>query len=288
MGNALALIAKEKNEPLPPPLRIIFVRHGQSLNNFNCQHSLWGAHHSDPPLTQIGRSQSLAMGRLLSTQRGRGTDPLGQEIDLRHCRTIYTSDMRRAVETGVCVSQGWGGGRSVTPVPFFSEMSNWGGYLGSDTSVTPPTQGQYKEQVAQLQRVGGSLDVDAGWDAATWRESQRCAGDYDACHKGFVTRVLPWLQRRHRHDKEGGAVVVVGHGRYLRWLLGIWARLKNTAVVVATYDEQKGFTDVTAVELPQRHHRMHRDFASGSRDIRCTSELIRYHTFVASGPPSPQ
>ena len=229
---------KDVVAPVAPSFSILFVRHGLSQNNLMKQigstgYTLDGCrlvklpHHCNAPLTMPGREQALAVGELLGNQ--------ANERKL-YTGAIFTSDMNRAIQTAGCLSLGWRraqphGPRSVRVLPFFSEMG------GHNCIVRRQEVQEY------LQSWGCDLDY-GGFPTKQWASSQELSGDFDRSARQFRRHVLPWLRERVASNGQPAAVpVVVCHGRYIRYLLGMWSRLDNTQPVLAVYDaETDSFT----------------------------------------------
>ena len=117
-------------------LRILFVRHGQSVNNYNNSNYASAVTRAllsvtspltkvyDAPLTSLGRRQATAIGTFIKNYHlpyTRQNNSIQNSLKDIHLDTIYTSDMTRAIETGICMAREIGAG-SVTPLPFFNTL----------------------------------------------------------------------------------------------------------------------------------------------------------------------
>ena len=194
----------------------ILMRHAESVNNRSQREALLPGLFSrvpDPPLTPRGKQQAQEAAARLR--------PLVGETAIE----VFTSDMTRTIETAMHLAKGLGAASStrvcVVPVPFFSEM-------GTDTVVEEPLQARFAETAREC---GACLDGSL-WRGA-WDDSQRLAGDYEACLPRFLAGVMPWIVERcrRRRRNKGALPVVIGHGQYMRQMLGVWRRFHNAEAV---------------------------------------------------------
>ena len=188
------------------------MRHAESVNNMRQRKAAIPGVFTrvpDPPLTPRGREQAEAAARRVGPLLA--PHPAAVEI--------YTSDMTRAIETALHLARGLrreipGMRVCVVPLPFFNEM-------GSDTVVQEPDQSRF---AATARECGAVLDTSL-W-RSSWKESREVAGEYEACLPLFLGRVLPWLRRRCAES--GRVPLLIGHGQYMRTMLGVWRRFGNT------------------------------------------------------------
>lgn len=125
-------------------LRLVLVRHGETL--WNAQQKFQG--HSDVPLSPAGRAQAITLAEMLQT---------------RTLDAVYSSDLKRAMDTAEAICQGRD--LSFSPTPAWRELSfgRWEGltyeeirqdypnelqvWLADRLHVSPPAG----ESLAQLQ-----------------------------------------------------------------------------------------------------------------------------------------
>lgn len=195
----------------------LLMRHAESVNNMRQREALFPgafARVPDPPLTALGERQAqAAAARVIAPQLRPPSGPAPATVE------IFTSDMSRAIQTALHVAKGLAAELPstrvcVVPVPFFSEM-------GSDTVVREPTAHRFAAAAAEC---GAHLDASL-WREA-WGESRALAGDYAACLPLFLSRVMPWIEERCRRRRVR-CPIVVGHGQFMRNMLGVWKRFRN-------------------------------------------------------------
>ena len=226
-------------------LRLAFIRHGESTNNYYRERSLVPCYRrdTDSPLSTAGRIQCQCLGAVLDGA------PL---IDLH---TVYASEMQRAVHSGLALidtTRCQGDGPSLQIVPFFSEIRA--------CSIAPPedTKICYSDHIRDLE-----------WPEAVWRHSETHLGRYRSSSQRFRTQVLPWIWSRRRDNTRH--IPVVGHGSYLRRLLGLARKLSNTEVVLATYNlDTKQFQDVTRLRMAQRSASIPHELNASNPPSFCT------------------
>jgi broad specificity phosphatase PhoE len=144
--------------------RVILARHGETDWN---RDGIWQGH-GDPPLNALGRRQSASLA-----------DRLGDlEIDV-----LYSSDLRRALETAEIVAGAKGLG--VVPDPELREMD-----VGSWTGLT-------------------RTQIEERYPGMTYHDGES--------REAFDNRVVTALHRlAASHD--GGCVIAVTHGGVIRTL----------------------------------------------------------------------
>jgi broad specificity phosphatase PhoE len=187
------------NAPKPSPARLLLVRHGQST--WNHEHRIQGQ--LDPPLSDEGRRQAAQLGRRLAGRLFRG---------------LYSSDLKRALETSEVIGQAVG--IEPTPMAELREifLGDWEGLLTEELAVRYP-------------------DAWAGWtEEPDWDLVQ--GGEGSAAFEARVKVALDSLFNRHQE----GDVLVVTHGGVIQIALhhvvgrpghGIFPfRIQNTSVSV--------------------------------------------------------
>jgi len=166
---------------------ILLLRHGESEGN--AERRFGG--HGPTPLSERGRAQARAVGRVLSAE---------PKLD-----AIYASDLARAVETATLVREGLGGGAptGIVETPALRERS-----VGIFTGMTfEEARAQYPEEYAALLRRDPNLCPPGG-----------------ETHAACRTRAVEFFdQVAHRHA--GGRVLLVSHNltiyHLLRHVLGL-------------------------------------------------------------------
>ena len=245
----------------PRYLRILFVRHGESLNNvlqsvypflklgWCWEGGLYRAHpHPDAPLTMAGVQQARSAGEFVFSGLNVFSD------------AVFCSEMTRAIETAAHAG-GVAGVKRVAVVPYFSEISSKVG-----RRVRPPLSSRHEEA---LRGSATSLDGTL-FPPEVWRRSASCAGDFRSSSALFQEQSLP----RIKEIVGARVAVVVGHGRFLRCLLGLWTRIPNTGVIRADYDfERRKFKNVRVLPLVARRHTVPRCIDSVLEDRRTAHHL---------------
>jgi broad specificity phosphatase PhoE len=166
---------------VPAPTHLLLVRHGQS--EWNAQGRWQGQ--ANPPLTNLGRLQAR-----------RAADALGTPD------AVVASDLSRAAETAVIISQALGVGPVLTDERLRErDVGAWSGLTRDE--------------------------IEARWpgDLAAWRTPEGFEHDADV-----VQRVQPVLQEL-AEQYAGGMVLVVTHGgvvrAFTRELHGVDTHLQN-------------------------------------------------------------
>lgn len=296
MGQTIAFHRDKQTLGDSPQMRIMFVRHGLSLNNYLRKQNTMGLHRSasgctlttspyqiDSPFTVVGFHQAEAIGAGFAREI--------PDIDLSE---IYSSGMRRAVETALAMGKGANGVRtgaaanpSIVALPFCSE-------LGSTMLAAQPNVRQFTEAIRMSD--GCSLNTTA-WPPETWREAATMVGSYGPSAREFKEKALPWLHRRMvARGKADQTCCIVTHGLYLRVFLGSLGWIPNTGAVYATYDSATGaIYDVRPVPMVAQQHTVFRDKVlklTDTRDLQrelmgvCDPDgRFKYTTFSPSRVP---
>ena len=169
--------APEEGERTWHALRLVLVRHGAST--WNVQHRIQGQ--LDPPLADLGREQA---GRL--AERFRGTHPAA----------LYTSDLKRSVETAAAVAAVVGCRPIAMPELREIALGEWEGLTREE--ITSGYPDLWKRWVS-----------DPDWDLVPGGER---ATDFERRVHG----ALDEIRRRHPH----GDVLVFTHGGVIQVALG--------------------------------------------------------------------
>lgn len=187
---------------------IYVVRHGET--EWNRLGKTQGSR--DNALSEVGRSQALQLAKRLS----------GEDI-----RTIYSSDMKRAMETASCIGQYIG--TAPIPIPALREVS-FGCWEGKTIR---------------------EIEADYPGALKNWRTEYTFCPTGGESVQGFAGRVsgfLPELKEHLRHST--GNVLIVSHGITSRVLLllllqmpleYLWHfRQDNTGISIVNYDGNQG------------------------------------------------
>ena len=153
----------------PSPSRLLLVRHGEST--WNQERRLQGQ--LDPPLSDHGRRQAALLAERLSGRR---------------VTALYASDLQRAIETAVPISEATG--LVAAPMVELREiyLGEWEGLHTDDLAVRyPETWAQWTEE--------------PNWDLIP-------GGEGAALFEARVAKVMDAILERHQH----GETVVVTHG----------------------------------------------------------------------------
>lgn len=156
------------------PRRFLLVRHGQSTWNAEGRWQGW----SDPPLSELGRSQA--------------EDAAG---DLRHLEItgVASSDLVRARETAEVLAASL----ELGPLVVDGDLREYD--VGDWEGLTRP-------------------EIERGWpdQLASWREGRLLATPGGETRAHFVTRVVGALRRLADRQDLGDTVLVVTHGGVIR------------------------------------------------------------------------
>ncbi len=153
----------------PSPTRLLLVRHGQST--WNREHRIQGQ--LDPPLSEQGRIQAERLGRRLAS---------------RTFAAVYSSDLKRALETAELITGR--NGAAPIPTPGLREV-----YLGE-------WEGLNTEQISQrFPEAWAQWTREPRWDVVPGGEGE---GPFEA----RVNAELDAILAKHEH----GDVLLVTHG----------------------------------------------------------------------------
>jgi broad specificity phosphatase PhoE len=207
----------------PPPARLLLIRHGEST--WNHEHRIQGQ--LDPPLSDRGRHQAALLARRLSGRRA---------------QAIYSSDLKRAMETAAPIEKGTG--LTAQPTPGLREV-----FLGE-------WEGLHNEElVERYPDAWAKWTVEPNWDLVPGGEG----GDE------FEARIVAALEavlERHPHGEaivvtHGGVIQVALHyvvGRPSRGLFPF--RISNASITVIEKREGRlvigGVNDVGHLEAEAR------------------------------------
>ncbi len=183
----------------PPPARLILIRHGEST--WNREHRIQGQ--LDPPLSAEGRRQAARVAHRLTGRKPHG---------------LYTSDLRRAVETAAPIEEVTG--LKATKMPELREI-----FLGEWEGL------QTEELTQRYPEAWARWAEEPSWDLIPGGESAA----------GFESRVesaLDSLISRHEHADavvvtHGGVIQIALHriiGRPSRGLFPF--RISNASITV--------------------------------------------------------
>lgn len=212
-------------------MQLYFIRHAQSTNNalYESTGSSYGRN-EDPELTELGIKQSNALAEFLQTGNPNGGTRKGQEapkgFGLSH---LYTSLMRRAVQTGWIVSQQLG-----VPLIAWKDLHEEGGIFQDDVQTgesigLPGRPRRYFETRYSGIFLPDELDENGWWNRP--RENTE-----EAMQR--AQRVMKNLIQRHGDTRD--RVAFVSHGGFYNLfvlsLLGLplsvelWFTMNNAAV----------------------------------------------------------
>lgn len=206
-------------------LPLVMIRHGESINNYRQSKSWCGYERiPDAPLTRLGRRQAEeSAARVLRAICHDGKSISNNSIE------IYTSDMTRAIETGMYIAKGLKTlllprqiEVCIVPLPFCNEIGA--------RNVETPSLDRFKKT---MDATGCHLD--ASHFAAYWDESQTLVGNFASSHARFRELVLPWLKRRHV-DTGTCLPLLVNHGLVMRRVVGTLKYFRNTDIVPHVFD----------------------------------------------------
>lgn len=202
-------------------MKMTLIRHGHSVNNYlraARPHEYEEIRHYDAPLTMLGRIQSKLLGREVC----------------RGVKVIYTSDMSRAIETAIYMDQRV----EIIPIPYFAEIGH----------VAPTFNKDFKHNVYTDKwfNSNNTLNIVNAWSDDIWAHSNSIAGDYDKCSSFFRSVVLKWIINRHSSGDLGG-IVIIGHGKFLRYLCDTFLRLENTGLYDVTVDDELNISVLNAI-----------------------------------------
>jgi broad specificity phosphatase PhoE len=183
----------------PQPARLLLIRHGEST--WNRQHRIQGQ--LDPPLSEAGRDQVARLARRLAA---------------RPVRALYTSDLRRAMETAAPIALA--AGLKAEPMMELREV-----FLGE-------WEGLHTEELAsRYPEAWARWTEEPSWDLVP-------GGEGAAVFEARVEAALDALFGRHPH----GEAVVVTHGGVIQIALhrvvgrpsrGLFAfRISNASISV--------------------------------------------------------
>jgi broad specificity phosphatase PhoE len=177
--------------------RVLLIRHGETLWN---RHRRWQGH-ADVPLSQEGRAQALRLAAFLRSEQP--------------ClRAVYSSDLRRAVETARELARVLGSDLVVDRAWREIDVGRWTGLCHEEI----------RERFAdEWQRIAAGEDLPRG------------GGESFSVFSSRILRGLEELRERH----EGQAIAVVTHGGAIRAVLlhalGLsWIRLREIEAVANT------------------------------------------------------
>ncbi len=171
------------DEPLPAtgaarprPARLFLVRHGEST--WNRDHRIQGQ--LDPPLSELGLTQAQLVGTRLAS---------------RHPEAIYSSDLKRALETAAAI--GAATGVRVQPLPALREifLGEWEGLSTAEVADRFPD-------------AWARWSVEPDWDLVP-------GGEPAAAFDDRVAHALDGTIEHHPH----GDVIVVTHGGVIQTAL---------------------------------------------------------------------
>ncbi len=184
---------------MPPPARLLLVRHGQST--WNHEHRIQGQ--LDPPLSDSGRRQATQLGRRLAGRTFAG---------------FYTSDLKRANETSTLI--GAAVGMEPVPMPEIREI-----YLGE-------WEGLRTEDIAsRFPQAWAGWSEEPDWDLVP-------GGEGSAAFDARVAAAMDSIMDRHQNGDvlvvtHGGLIQVALHRVVGRPSRGIFAfRIQNASVSV--------------------------------------------------------
>lgn len=200
MGNKYTVVAEPDTEPRRS---VVFVRHSLSENNFIGTFSVL-PRHKNAPLTLVGREQAQATAKVIET--------------FINTTTVFTSDMDRAVESGIfhsCVDHP----KTIIPTPFLAE-------LGSSKKRFIKTVNELENHFSDLLSVRCAKIEKGIFEDALWASSKTCCGDFKVSFLKFQTLIFPKICEMVKGD-----IVVVGHGRYMRYMLNTFTRFNNSQIV---------------------------------------------------------
>jgi broad specificity phosphatase PhoE len=153
----------------PPPARLLLIRHGEST--WNHEHRIQGQ--LDPPLSDKGRHQVALLARRLSARRP---------------QAIYSSDLKRAMETAAPIEKATG--LQAQPRTELREvfLGEWEGLHNEDL-------------VERYPDAWARWTVEPSWDLVP-------GGEGGASFEARVQSAIESVLERHPH----GEVIVVTHG----------------------------------------------------------------------------
>jgi 2,3-bisphosphoglycerate-dependent phosphoglycerate mutase len=225
-------------------MQLYLLRHGESESN-----ARWQAdpdsffHDPDPGLTPTGRSQAEAAARFLTRSNPDGPDhphdPGNRKgFGITH---IYTSLMRRAVETAAVIGEAVG-----VPVQGRTDLHEWGGIYSLDAE-SEERQGLPGSDRAFFETGYPGLQLPSDFKEAGW---------WDRPHEprtevpARARRVFDHLMGEHRNGSD--RVLVVSHGGFLNFLLAAVVNL-TAAQAQANLDANFWFvlnnTGLTRVDI---------------------------------------
>jgi broad specificity phosphatase PhoE len=203
----------------PPPARLLLIRHGEST--WNREHRIQGQ--LDPPLSDRGRHQASLLARRLSARRP---------------EAIYSSDLKRAMETAAPIEKATG--LAAQPMAELREV-----FLGE-------WEGLHNEElVERYPDAWAKWTVEPSWDLVPGGE----AGDE---FEARVVSAVDAVVKRHPHGEailvtHGGVIQVALHhvvGRPSRGLFPF--RISNASITVIEKREGRlviaGVNDVGHLE----------------------------------------
>src|SRR5919197_1548649 len=127
---------------------LVLARHGET--DWNREHRLQGW--ADPPLNELGREQALELADALD----------GERFD-----AIYSSDLRRAVETAEIVASALAAGAVVQDAALREvDLGSWSGRLWDEVAGLERPDGESREQ-HRARVVGGVLRLAAAHPGQT-------------------------------------------------------------------------------------------------------------------------
>lgn len=174
--------------------RVLLIRHGETAWN---RDGRWQGH-CDVPLSPEGHEQAARLAAYLRRQSP-------------GIRTVYSSDLRRALETARAVAAELAAELRETPTWREIDVGRWSGLLRSDIE---------KQYADDWQRIAAGEDLPRG------------GGETFSAFSERIVHTLNALRDRHA----GETVAVVTHGGAIRaallHVLGLpWSRLREVASI---------------------------------------------------------
>lgn len=200
-------------------MQLYIIRHAQSMNN-----AMWAATGSeegrdpDPELTEIGHRQARRLAQALAELDG--TTPLADERD-RHNRRgyglthVYTSLMRRALDTGHAIAEAVG-----LPLLVWREIHEWGGIYGRD-AATGEQVGLPGVRRSDLDGRYGRLVMPEWLDEKGWWNRP-----FEPREETRARAATFWQALLARHGGTDDRVALVTHGGFTAALLQTLLRFK--------------------------------------------------------------
>ncbi|WP_047999106.1 histidine phosphatase family protein [Lactiplantibacillus herbarum] len=171
---------------------IYFVRHGQTFFNLYNRMQGW----SDSPLTEYGQATATKVGQALAD---------------KHFDYFYSSDSKRAVDTGRLIRQAAGAGDQPSKTLMNFREVFYGYFEGGDSSRTWSLVG-HEYGVTSLHELLDHVSIEESRDIMRsidpWREAEDNQMYWDRIDQGF-----DYLKAHHdNHEK----LLFVSHGTTIR------------------------------------------------------------------------